>query len=157
MARWHWVSRMCCFAMAMSTATGSKAHTIGGEAFEARAAEYAPDRERDLRMPAEEVEMLAELMATQTPTLIKTSDGVQHYQNDRQTIRAIASLPALLWQYGVRGGRALLLVERSLALGRRGGRCDYASSSRSCFTRSIFGSQIRQMLSLSPRSSTKAA
>jgi anaerobic selenocysteine-containing dehydrogenase len=82
-----------------------EAHARGGEAFEARAAEYSPDRVSEIcGIPVEEIEMLAELMATQTPMMIKTSDGVQRHQNGGQTVRAIASLPALLGQYGVRGG-----------------------------------------------------
>ncbi len=51
-----------------------------------------------------DIRRLAHLYATTRPALLKFGDGINRHQNGGQTCRALAVLPALIGQYGVRGG-----------------------------------------------------
>ena len=55
-------------------------------------------------VPAEEIVALARRYATTKPALLKFADGIQRHGNGGQTCRALACLPAIVGQIGVRGG-----------------------------------------------------
>lgn len=80
-------------------------HAIGWEDLRERIAEYPPERVAAITgVPAETIVALAQRYGTTRPALIKIADGLQRHGNGGQTVRAIACLPALVGQYGVRGG-----------------------------------------------------
>ena len=81
------------------------AHTVGWPELRARIADFPPQRVAAIcDLPVEDVVRLARLYATHTPSLIKIADGLQRNPMGGQTTRAICALPALIGQYGVRGG-----------------------------------------------------
>lgn len=81
------------------------AHAHGWPQFQARLADYPPAYVAEVTGLAEaDLERLAYLYAHQTPSLIKFADGLQRNHTGGQTVRAICALPALVGQYGVRGG-----------------------------------------------------
>ncbi len=81
------------------------AHTTGWPAYRERIAEFPPERAAEIcGVSAEDIMALARLYAGNTPSLIKIADGVQRNHMGGQTTRAIISLPALIGQYGTRGG-----------------------------------------------------
>ncbi|MFT5503513.1 MAG: anaerobic selenocysteine-containing dehydrogenase [Gammaproteobacteria bacterium] len=51
-----------------------------------------------------DIKQLAELFGQQTPTMIRMGDSLNRNIQGGQTVRAIACLPALTGQYGIRGG-----------------------------------------------------
>jgi len=80
-------------------------HTIGWRDLRDRAAAYPPDRVAAITgVPEETIVALARRYATTKPALLKTADGVQRHGNGGQTFRALCCLPAVVGQYGVRGG-----------------------------------------------------
>jgi anaerobic selenocysteine-containing dehydrogenase len=82
-----------------------EAHGHGWRALRERAAEYPPERVAAITgVPAATIIDLARRYATTRPALLKTADGVQRHQNGGQTFRALLCLPAVVGQYGVRGG-----------------------------------------------------
>ncbi len=82
-----------------------EAHSIGWRALRERASEYPPERVAAITgLPAERIEALARRYGTTKPALLKFSDGVQRHGNGGQTARALACLPAVVGQLGVRGG-----------------------------------------------------
>jgi anaerobic selenocysteine-containing dehydrogenase len=82
-----------------------EAHALGWRELRDRAAEYPPERAAEITgVPAETIVALARRYATTKPALLKTADGIQRHQNGGQTFRALCSLPAIVGQYGVRGG-----------------------------------------------------
>jgi anaerobic selenocysteine-containing dehydrogenase len=82
-----------------------EAHTLGWRELRERAADYPPEQVAAITgLPAETIVGLARRYATTKPALLKTADGVQRHQNGGQTFRALCCLPALVGQYGVRGG-----------------------------------------------------
>jgi anaerobic selenocysteine-containing dehydrogenase len=82
-----------------------EAHTVGWRELRARAAEYDPERVATITgLPAQTIIELARRYATTKPAIIKTADGIQRHQNGGQTFRALLCLPAVVGQYGVRGG-----------------------------------------------------
>ena len=81
------------------------AHSVGWRELRERAAEYPPERVAAIcGVSAETVIALARRYATTKPAMLKTADGVQRHQNGGQTFRALCCLPAVVGQYGVRGG-----------------------------------------------------
>lgn len=85
-----------------------EAHSIGWRELRDRSELYPPDRVADITGVSREViETLARRFATESPSMLKFSDGVQRHENGGQTIRALLCLPALTGQYGVLGGGAL--------------------------------------------------
>jgi anaerobic selenocysteine-containing dehydrogenase len=81
------------------------AHSLGWRELRERAREYPPDRVAAITgVPAETIIALARRYATTKPALLKTADGIQRHQNGGQTFRALLCLPAVVGQYGVRGG-----------------------------------------------------
>jgi anaerobic selenocysteine-containing dehydrogenase len=82
-----------------------EAHTLGWRELRERASQFPPERVAEITgVPAETIVILARRYVTTKPALLKTADGVQRHGNGGQTIRALACLPALIGQYGVRGG-----------------------------------------------------
>ncbi len=82
-----------------------EAHTIGWRELRDRTTEYDPERVAAITglSPATIID-LARRYATTKPAIIKTADGIQRHQNGGQTFRALLCLPAVVGQYGVRGG-----------------------------------------------------
>ncbi|HMQ33234.1 MAG TPA: molybdopterin-dependent oxidoreductase, partial [Chloroflexaceae bacterium] len=82
-----------------------EANSHGWRELRERAAEYPPARAAAITgVPAETIIALARRYAAAKPALLKTADGVQRHQNGGQTFRALLCLPAVVGQYGVRGG-----------------------------------------------------
>jgi anaerobic selenocysteine-containing dehydrogenase len=81
------------------------ANTVGWRELRERVAEYSPQRVAEITgVPAETIIALARRYGTTKPALLKFADGVQRHGNGGQTVRALACLPALVGQFGVRGG-----------------------------------------------------
>ncbi|HUZ01780.1 MAG TPA: molybdopterin oxidoreductase family protein [Thermomicrobiaceae bacterium] len=82
-----------------------EAHTVGWRELRERAAGWTPERVSDVTgLPAQTIVDLARDFATTKPALLKIADGVQRHGNGGQTVRALASLPAVAGQVGLRGG-----------------------------------------------------
>ncbi|MDQ3227746.1 MAG: molybdopterin oxidoreductase family protein [Chloroflexota bacterium] len=82
-----------------------RAHSLGWEELRERAMAYPPDRvEAITGIPAENIVALARRYGTTKPSLLKFTDGIQRHGNGGQTCRALACLPAVVGQIGVRGG-----------------------------------------------------
>ena len=81
------------------------ANSVGWRELRERAAAYPPERVAAISgLPAETIVALARRYATTKPALLKFADGVQRHGNGGQTARALACLPAVVGQIGVRGG-----------------------------------------------------
>lgn len=82
-----------------------QSNTVGWDDLRARVAHYPPERVSAITgVPEETIIALARRYGTTSPAMIKFADGVQRHGNGGQTARALACLPALVGQYGVRGG-----------------------------------------------------
>ncbi|HYO31114.1 MAG TPA: molybdopterin oxidoreductase family protein [Thermomicrobiales bacterium] len=82
-----------------------RAHAHGWEALRERAAGYDPERVASITgIAAERIVALARRYGTAKPAMLKFADGVQRHANGGQTVRALCALPAVVGQYGVRGG-----------------------------------------------------
>jgi anaerobic selenocysteine-containing dehydrogenase len=82
-----------------------EANTIGWRELRDRAAEYPPERVAAITgLGVETITGLARRYGTTKPALLKFADGVQRHGNGGQTARALACLPAIVGQIGVRGG-----------------------------------------------------
>jgi anaerobic selenocysteine-containing dehydrogenase len=93
------------FAEGLHDAEWLAANTVGWEELRARAMEYPPKRVAAITgVPAATIVALARRYGTTKPALLKFSDGVQRHGNGGQTVRALACLPAVVGQIGVRGG-----------------------------------------------------
>jgi anaerobic selenocysteine-containing dehydrogenase len=93
------------FAEGLADEAWLDTHTVGWQELRARAAEYPPDRVAAITgLPAERIISLARRYGTTKPALLKFTDGVQRHGNGGQTARALACLPAVVGQLGVRGG-----------------------------------------------------
>ena len=80
-------------------------HSIGWEELRDRAMTYSPERAAGITgVPAETIEALAREYATTKPALLKVAHAVNRHRNGGQTIRALACLPAVAGQMGIRGG-----------------------------------------------------
>jgi anaerobic selenocysteine-containing dehydrogenase len=80
-------------------------YTIGWPLLRERLADYPPHRAAALTgLPEQDIIRLAKLYGTRQPALIKIADGINRNRNGGQNVRAICALPALIGQYGVRGG-----------------------------------------------------
>lgn len=81
------------------------ANTIGWKEYLERIEHYPLERVAkicDLELGA--LSELAEDLGSRSPAMIRLGDGINRNRRGGQTVRAIAALPALLGQYGVRGG-----------------------------------------------------
>jgi anaerobic selenocysteine-containing dehydrogenase len=82
-----------------------EAHSVGWRELRERAAAFPPEQVAAITgVPAETIVALARRYATTRPALLKSADGVQRHGNGGQTFRALCCLPAVVGQYGVRGG-----------------------------------------------------
>lgn len=80
-------------------------HSVGWDDLRERAMEYPPERVAEITgVPADQIVALAKRYGTTKPALLKFSDGIQRHGNGGQTCRALACLPAIVGQLGVRGG-----------------------------------------------------
>lgn len=81
------------------------ANTVGWEELRARAMAYPPQRVAAITgLPEEAVVELARRYGTAKPAMLKIADGINRHGNGGQTCRALACLPAVVGQIGVRGG-----------------------------------------------------
>jgi anaerobic selenocysteine-containing dehydrogenase len=93
------------FAEGLHDEAWLEANTIGWRELRDRAAEYSPERVAAITgLSVETITDLARRYGTTKPALLKFADGVQRHGNGGQTARALASLPAITGQIGVRGG-----------------------------------------------------
>ena len=70
--------------------------TVGFEALAELARAYPPERVAGLTgVPEHQIQRVARLLGTETPTSIWSGLGVEHHENGVQTVRAIAALEAL--------------------------------------------------------------
>ncbi len=93
------------FAEGLADERWLEANTIGWRDLRERAADYPPERVAAITsVPAEMIIGLARRYGTTKPALLKFADGVQRHGNGGQTARALACLPAIVGQFGVRGG-----------------------------------------------------
>jgi anaerobic selenocysteine-containing dehydrogenase len=93
------------FAEGLHDEAWLETHTVGWRELHERALQYPPERVAEISgLSAETIIDLARRYATTRPALLKTADGVQRHGNGGQTIRALCCLPAVIGQYGVRGG-----------------------------------------------------
>jgi len=58
----------------------------------------------EARVPAADLERLADVFAAATPAVIRAGWGIERNQNGGQALSAILAMPALLGKFGVRGG-----------------------------------------------------
>jgi anaerobic selenocysteine-containing dehydrogenase len=80
-------------------------NTIGWRELRERAAAYPPRRVAAITgLPESTIVELARRYATTSPALLKFADGIQRHGNGGQTVRALCCLPAVIGQYGRRGG-----------------------------------------------------
>ncbi len=81
------------------------AHTIGWELLLERIMQFPPERAAQITgLEVDTILDLARTYATTTPALLRISDGINRHTNGGQTVRTLASLPALTGQYGLPGG-----------------------------------------------------
>ncbi len=93
------------FAEGLHNEAWLEANTVGWRQLRERAAEYPPERVAAITGLCEEtIISLARRYGTTKPALLKFADGIQRHGNGGQTVRALASLPAVVGQIGVRGG-----------------------------------------------------
>lgn len=93
------------FAEGLADETWLEANTLGWRELRDRAAEYPPERVAEITgVPVETIVGLARRYGQTKPALLKFSDGVQRHGNGGQAARALACLPAVVGQIGVRGG-----------------------------------------------------
>ncbi|HEV2405641.1 MAG TPA: molybdopterin oxidoreductase family protein [Ktedonobacterales bacterium] len=93
------------FAEGLHDENWLEAHSVGWRDLRDRAAAYPPERAAEITgVPADTIIALARRLGATKPALVKFADGVQRHGNGGQTARAIACLPAIVGQVGVRGG-----------------------------------------------------
>jgi len=81
------------------------AHTIGWESLLERIMQFPPDHAAQITgLDVDTILDLARTYATTTPALLRVSDGINRHTNGGQTVRTLASLPAITGQYGLPGG-----------------------------------------------------
>ncbi len=80
-------------------------HCSGLEEILQAAEEWTPERAAgETRLPASDIEELAERYAGSSPAVLRCGWGPERNRNGGQAIAAILALPALLGKFGVRGG-----------------------------------------------------
>lgn len=94
-------------------------YTLGAESYEARCAEYPPERVADITgLPVADIEWLGERYGTIRPTAIRLNYGLQRHHGGGNAVRAIASLPAVTGAWRDVGGGALLSASGRFPLNR---------------------------------------
>jgi anaerobic selenocysteine-containing dehydrogenase len=67
--------------------------------------QFSPERAaRITGLHVDTIQNLARTYATTSPALLRVTDGINRHTNGGQTVRTLASLPALTGQYGLPGG-----------------------------------------------------
>jgi len=80
-------------------------HAIGLDVLLERASEFTLDKAASIsRVPAAEIEKLANMYAEANPAVIRLGWGQERNRNGGQSSAAILAMPALLGKFGVRGG-----------------------------------------------------
>jgi len=80
-------------------------HAVGVEAYLERIAAFTPEHTSEITgLNPEEVRLLARAYARGKPALLVAGFGLQRHRHAGQTMRAVALLPALTGNVGVRGG-----------------------------------------------------
>ena len=81
------------------------AHTIGWESLLERIMQFPPERAGQITgLDVDTILELARTYAITTPALLRVTDGINRHTNGGQTVRTLASLPAIAGQYGLPGG-----------------------------------------------------
>ena len=81
------------------------AHTIGWESLLERIKQFPPERAAQITgLEVNTILDLARTYATTSPALLRVTDGINRHTNGGQTVRTLASLPAITGQYGLPGG-----------------------------------------------------
>jgi anaerobic selenocysteine-containing dehydrogenase len=81
------------------------AHTIGWRSLLERIMQFPPERAAQITgLEVDTIQNLARAYATTSPALLRVTDGINRHSNGGQTVRTLASLPALTGQYGLPGG-----------------------------------------------------
>jgi anaerobic selenocysteine-containing dehydrogenase len=81
------------------------AHTLGWEYLLERIMQFPPERAAQITgLETDTIQDLARTYATSSPALLRVTDGINRHTNGGQTVRMLASLPALTGQYGIPGG-----------------------------------------------------
>lgn len=94
-------------------------YTLGAESFEARCAEYPPERIADITgLPVADIEWLGERYGSVRPTAIRLNYGLQRHHGGGNAVRAIAALPAVTGAWRDVGGGALLSASGQFPLNR---------------------------------------
>ena len=95
-------------------------YTLGADAYEARCAEYPPERVAEITgLALSEIEWLGERYGTVRPAAIRTNYGLQRHHGGGNAIRAIAALPAVTGAWRDVGGGALLSASGRFPLNRQ--------------------------------------
>ena len=90
-------------------------YTVGFDELKDRAAQYPPDRVAEITgLPADDVRRLSREYATTQPSVIRVGVAVERHRSGGQTVRALASLPALIGAWRHVGGGVLQSAARSL-------------------------------------------
>ena len=81
------------------------AHTVGWESLLERIMQFPPQRAAQITgLDVDTIQDLARTYATTPPALLRVTDGINRHTNGGQTVRTLASLPAITGQYGLPGG-----------------------------------------------------
>src|SRR5436190_648210 len=81
------------------------AHTLGWERLLERIMKFPPERAAQITgLSIETIVDLARTYASTPPALLRVTDGINRHTNGGQTVRTLASLPAITGQYGLPGG-----------------------------------------------------
>src|SRR5438874_1386330 len=81
------------------------AHTFGWESLLERIMQFPPERAAQITgLEVDTIQDLARTYATTSPALLRVTDGINRHTNGGQTVRTLASLPAITGQYGLPSG-----------------------------------------------------
>jgi len=96
------------FRDALVNRTFLENQTVGWKELEQQVRTYSPDVVSAITgVPVPDIERLAHLYGSTSPSFIRIGNGLQHHDNGGMIVRTIACLPALTKQWGVPGGGAL--------------------------------------------------
>jgi anaerobic selenocysteine-containing dehydrogenase len=80
-------------------------HTLGWESLLERIMQFPPQRAAQITgLDVDTILDLARTYAKTIPALLRVTDGINRHTNGGQTVRMLASLPAITGQYGLPGG-----------------------------------------------------
>lgn len=80
-------------------------HVLGWDSMLERIMQYPPERAAHITgLALETIVDLARAYATETPAILRVTDGINRHTNGGQTVRTLACLPAITGQYGIAGG-----------------------------------------------------